>query len=690
MKNKTVWNKTLALLMTVVMLMSSMVLTLPVNAADANKQLSIKGINSKWMSVDGVANPSEPWETVEWKYFKGDYGRTAANENDRFKLLWDGSNIYFLVEFVDSNGKYDPASGWDGDGFLLYIDESGEANTDLDTDAFDFTWRTGTIFTKDEGVNRTSTNNVEYRVDRRNSDGTDNNNTTNGSKDGQLVRIEAKMPITKSEYAVAGNTIGLNIMIQPHNGTGITQIGISGNLKNTGTFMSCTLGAIDEWAPTIKGVDDNLMVIDGAVTANEPWDTVDWEYFNLHYGRTTANEKDRFKLLWDGTYVYFLIEFVDSNGKFDLADGWNGDGFILYIDESGKASGNVDDATTYTWRTSTQLAKVDGYNVTAANGNEYHRVVRKNLDGTENTTNSGDGELVRIEARMRITTPEYAVAGNTVGFNIMIQPNNGTSISQISVCANKDNASTFIKRELGIIEREIILVNGNTNTEIDRVTVNKGSNFVLPTVDLGNGLPFLGWIVGEQLLPAGTEITVNDNISITAYSIGLSMEDGAAVRLTQTTGMRWITYLDDANLPLNVEIVGKGTLIVPKDYLTEGVAFTHAGLEAAGRQANQANGYLDVVATEYVPESDLYKNANGRKQFNGSILNIQEGNYDRDFVAVGYVKVKYSNGVEASIYADYSECVRNVKAVAEAALADQTATFNTAETAVLKKFAGQA
>ena len=689
MKTKKTWSKTLATLMAVVMLLSAFVFTIPANAADSNKVTYYAvGVDPALMVIDGGTSSNEPWEAVDWKYFKTDYKRNAANEGDRFKMLWGGEYVYLMIEFVDKNNvyNYNSAESWNSDAFLLYIDESGSAsyNAQDDNDGLDYTWRTGTILTEDVGANKTA-NTVEYRVDRRNLDGTDN-----ADRSGQLIRVEAKVPFKTASYAGVGKTIGLDMRIQTYDGTNRTTYNI-GTTNQPQTYIPCVLGNIEYAKNRIPRISDISMInVDGSGN-EEIWKEVtEYTEFKKVQANASFNIVPTLKTLWgtdtDGiAYVYLLVQYNDPNGACQAS--WDGDACYLGIDETANATSitnalNASNAThDCNW-----FATSEGTN--KVNSNWINVAVSE--------TKSGDERIVTIEAKIKLlTVQDVADKEEVISFTVLPQAHNGSGFARYAMHGNqlREHVGLYPKFTLSDdmieVEREVTLMNGINNTEIRKENVSLGSTFELPTVDLGNGLPFLGWIVGEQLLPAGAQITVADNITITAFSIDLTMEEGAAVRLTETTGMRWITYVNESTLPFAASIVSKGTLIVPEDYLTvngEAIAFTHTSLEASGRVANAANGYLDVVAEEYVPDEYKYKTTEA-EQFNGSIVTIQEGNYSRAFAAVGYVKVRYSNGVEAYIYADGSECVRTVKSVAIDALGDATANYNAAEIAVLENFA---
>ena len=689
MRTKKTWSRTLSMLMALVMLMGTMTVMLSTNvfAADANKQLSVKHVDPSLMTIDGGVTEGEPWEQSDWKYFKEYDEQTKATDDDRFKLLWGDEYVYVLIEFVDSNGTYDSTGDWKTDGFLLYIDESGTVNNttlgkNLDADGLDYTWRTGTCTTEDTGSKANSTN-TEYRVDRRNPDGTDNDN---GS--GALVRIEAKM--TCKTYFK--DNFGFDLRIQPRANDTTVQINAC-KTNQCETFITCTREG------NVKRAD-GLVQLDGNVEG--AWSYAD-TYKLFKYAEDSNNpyggKNHTVKVLWgmeDKAYVYMLLTI--NNPDTTASDTAQ---FIAAVDETGTASGNVDSQKTAGLpvnRTGNTTIDVSKTSVSGNSNNiEYAATVGANENNSRTVT-------VEIKIPMTSMSTAEAAIGKVIGLNIK-----GSTNAKHEATLNGgdwgNEMEDFIKFRLSdervaIDELEVTLMNGHTNTQIgEKIKVAMGSEYALPTVEFENGNPLLGWIVGQDLLPAGAKITVIENTTIYAYSIGFKMQAGAQVRLTETTGMRWMTYLDKANLPFNTNIVAMGTLIVPEDYLhkkadgtAEDIEFTHKGLEAAGRLKNAENGYLDVEAEKFVDENYRYKDApEGWEQINGSIGNIKEANYDRDFAAVGYIKVKYSNTTELYIYADYSGCIRNVSYVANEELkdAEAVASYTDAELAVLNKFAGK-
>ena len=120
------------------------------------------------------------------------------------------------------------------------------------------------------------------------------------------------------------------------------------------------------------------------------------------------------------------------------------------------------------------------------------------------------------------------------------------------------------------------------------------------------------------------------------------MDTGASIRLgTTLSGIRFYTPIDTTqvdklkNMGATVQF---GTLIAPKDYLTESELTFDLG---TGR-------YADVPFT-----SKTYFTETGFKGVVGSIVSIKDANVAREFVGRGYAKVTLGS-VEKIIYADYA------------------------------------
>lgn len=146
-------------------------------------------------------------------------------------------------------------------------------------------------------------------------------------------------------------------------------------------------------------------------------------------------------------------------------------------------------------------------------------------------------------------------------------------------------------------------------------------------------------------------ITVDRNITVTGIKLNVAMESGAGIKLTTPTGLRFKTNVTGTtDILSHSNIIKTGTIITASDILDGGTVddnFVKSNKLKLNIK-NENNGW--------------YGNTAGT--FCASIVELQEANYARDFVGVGYVTIKYNNNTEKTIYAP-SGTVRAVATVAQ-------------------------
>ena len=153
---------------------------------------------------------------------------------------------------------------------------------------------------------------------------------------------------------------------------------------------------------------------------------------------------------------------------------------------------------------------------------------------------------------------------------------------------------------------------------------------------------------------------------VSGIHAGLTLLDGASVRLSTPTGLRFTAVLGAAYLDSfkgEGKEVSFGILITPIDYVEAAGEFTVEALDALGHSVN----YKEINADNYVNDPDN----DGSYVFTGVLASVQEGNYTRSFAARAYIKV-VENGVATYYYSDYDAKLnaRSIAEVAEAAYKD--------------------
>lgn len=176
---------------------------------------------------------------------------------------------------------------------------------------------------------------------------------------------------------------------------------------------------------------------------------------------------------------------------------------------------------------------------------------------------------------------------------------------------------------------------------LDGITeqVSAGSVYSLPTVTDSN---FVAFSDGTKFYDSGETIIVNESISLNSVYLTISMKNGASIRYTNPTGIRFYSTINKEQLT-NLEDLGAsvqlGTMIAPKDLLSSNdLDFNLA-----------ADSFVKIPynTRTWFAEDDF-------SGFVASIVNIKTANLNREFVGRGYATVKLGD-FEKTIYADYAE-----------------------------------
>ena len=190
-------------------------------------------------------------------------------------------------------------------------------------------------------------------------------------------------------------------------------------------------------------------------------------------------------------------------------------------------------------------------------------------------------------------------------------------------------------------------------------------------------------VIAVSELVYGADEAIVSEVVVKGTSPKLMLEDGASVRMTTPTGLRFTGYADKRyvdGFKTETNEVTLGMLITPTDYLEKVDNFTKADLDKA--DINGAK-YLEIdAADETVKEDDGYYS------IKCVIASIKPENYQREFSAILYVKV---DG-EIVAYSDYNEVFnsRSVAEVAEAAYCDLKDAKDDTYKYEVKTFEGEA
>lgn len=178
----------------------------------------------------------------------------------------------------------------------------------------------------------------------------------------------------------------------------------------------------------------------------------------------------------------------------------------------------------------------------------------------------------------------------------------------------------------------------------------------------------------------GNSTPVNKNMTLKSIKLNVTMTPGASIRLAAPTGLRFQTTVTSGNgiaadEILNSKTVTTGTLITTLDlYKANGKTLTK----------DSKYTFLDIANNGWF--NDGTKTETGK--FCGSIIKIQKENYGREFIAVGYATINYSNGDPKTVYADVTENnAKSIKYVAEKVQAsDKFSGYSAEQQDIINKY----
>lgn len=370
-----------------------------------------------------------------------------------------------------------------------------------------------------------------------------------------------------------------------------------------------------------------------------------------------------------------------TNCKFDIAAPASSGGLVQTTAKDG-VSGNkitiknstVDASYGFVDRTNMDVT-IENSNFTVKN-NLIHVDDKKvtnsvfNINGGVYT--STNGKILNSQTTQGTTYNFYD--GTFVVYNLKDEPvaaGNGESVGNkgmfyLSNCKalNIYGGSYTLYKDHGmtLCEKSPIILGwaaGGLNTTVYGGKFTGGSCFFAKVKNDSNakfdeaGSIFYGYGEGKNTITIAPEV-------VKGASVRLDTKSG--LRFTSTIAANTINYLNAALVKAETELT-YGTIITRASYLKyTGGEFTMAAFDKAGKN------YVNVVAKD-----GIVKNADGSVTINAALVDIDAENYDKDFVAMSYIKYTNANDEEVYLYATnvtLAENARNMEEVALAALAD--------------------
>ncbi len=256
-----------------------------------------------------------------------------------------------------------------------------------------------------------------------------------------------------------------------------------------------------------------------------------------------------------------------------------------------------------------------------------------------------DGNFTKRTYTLAGTYMDYAPYANRLVFTTTSQVANGIRISDPGMTEGEERHTLTLHDGSEVLSTETAWK--YALPELDAYTYGQTGNV------------FAGWTTDintvPDLYPAGYEYTLTGDTTLYPVWIGFKMRDGAAVRATGKSGLRFLVDVDGNAYTYGVNnglIAGAGTLIVPTNYLSGDIDFVHTTFPA---------GYFVDV-----PTSTWSSQSGDTWTYVAALVNISPAQYARSMSARGYLKLNYSNGETGYVYTPYNPA-ENARSVYEVA-----------------------
>lgn len=247
------------------------------------------------------------------------------------------------------------------------------------------------------------------------------------------------------------------------------------------------------------------------------------------------------------------------------------------------------------------------------------------------------------------------------------------AVVEFSSCNSKTTTLAFINANS---EGSVGIVDEGATWKVGAAVATKGFTFIhKSTTDSIVNTDIVAMMAGGKLYnPTASIKGLTAATEFTTLNMGVSNDKGAAIRLSQPTGIRFVTSVD-------------------KDFYTTLGANAVYGVKVTLKDSLNGGSVADVAAENAIVNASNNEGfvwSKDGEQFRTVLMDIDADNYATKLAWTAYVTITYADGTSATYYADWNETdhCRSLADVANAALADESATWTPDQLAILNTIAG--
>ncbi len=249
-----------------------------------------------------------------------------------------------------------------------------------------------------------------------------------------------------------------------------------------------------------------------------------------------------------------------------------------------------------------------------------------------------DGYLYGLNYGARITAIAYAPEGNWINYP-------GTTMYFSDSNDTSTNPGYVLLSKVTLEEKTYSVTFKNGEETVNSYSAVSGSEIVMATAPAVQGKVFVGWETDSKLYSNTSELSLSKDVVFNAVYVSFNMGEGASIRLDEPTGIRFITYLNSADLDAVKALVGA-------DKVSLGVRVVRGDSKS-----------LEIAASNTLQKGEDII-------FNGVIKNLTKDFYTVTYTGTGFMDITYSDNTIGRIYANSNDNTRTIAQVAQAAIED--------------------
>ena len=221
------------------------------------------------------------------------------------------------------------------------------------------------------------------------------------------------------------------------------------------------------------------------------------------------------------------------------------------------------------------------------------------------------------------------------------------------------NQGHILLSKVTLLEKTYTATFKNGSETVKTFVAEDGSIIEMAEAAVSEGKVFAGWETDGKLYSVDSTLTLTQDITFNAIFVEFA-NGGASIRLSEPTGLRFATELNEVDFNNLQALVGENNVSL------------------GFRFERQDNKSLEIsIQNKFVK--------NGYICFNGVIWNLTSEFYDVNYTGMAFINITYADNSIGRVYATDAK-TRSISEVAQATLEDSSIEYDEEEIKILESF----